>query len=65
MALNHAASNCLTEHCLLCEMGFLFDMLEKAEGQNCQATNFLKTFSCIPEGTVSLDHSDTIAYDLL
>lgn len=26
-------------------MGFLFDMLEKASGQNCQATNFLKTFS--------------------
>ncbi|KAK4940490.1 poly(A)-specific ribonuclease [Elasticomyces elasticus] len=28
-------------------MGFLFDMLEKAEGQNCQATNFLKTFSSL------------------
>lgn len=26
-------------------MGFLFDMLEKANGQNCQASNFLKTFS--------------------
>ena len=28
-------------------MGFLFDMLEKASGQNCQATNFLKIFSSL------------------
>jgi PAB-dependent poly(A)-specific ribonuclease subunit 2 len=39
--------------CLLCELGFLFDMLEKANGQNCQATNFLKTFS-------SLSHSASL-----
>jgi hypothetical protein len=32
-------------------MGFLFDMLDKAEGDNCQATNFLKTFHSIREGT--------------
>ena len=49
LALHHAATNCLHETCLLCEMGFLFDMLEKAEGQNCQATNFLKTFSNLPQ----------------
>ena len=30
-------------------MGFLFDMLEKAAGQNCQATNFLKIFSALPK----------------
>ena len=47
LALHHTASNCLFETCLLCEMGFLFDMLEKAGGQNCQATNFLKTFSSL------------------
>ncbi|KAI9715714.1 MAG: poly(A)-specific ribonuclease [Chrysothrix sp. TS-e1954] len=47
LALHHTASACLFETCLLCEMGFLFDMLEKAEGQNCQATNFLKTFSSL------------------
>ncbi|KAK4983206.1 poly(A)-specific ribonuclease [Elasticomyces elasticus] len=47
LALRHTASSCLYETCLLCEMGFLFDMLEKAEGQNCQATNFLKTFSSL------------------
>ena len=50
LALNHAATSCLNELCLLCEMGYLFDMLDKAEGQSCQATNFLKTFSSIPEG---------------
>ncbi|KAI1978164.1 poly(A)-specific ribonuclease [Ophidiomyces ophidiicola] len=44
-ALHHVSANCLSETCLLCEMGFLFDMLDKANGQNCQATNLLKTFS--------------------
>lgn len=45
ISLHHTASTCLYESCLLCELGFLIDMLEKAEGQNCQATNFLRTFS--------------------
>ncbi|KMQ44590.1 PAB-dependent poly(A)-specific ribonuclease subunit pan2 [Trichophyton rubrum] len=45
LALHHAATNCIYENCLLCEMGFLFDMLDKARGQSCQATNLLKTFS--------------------
>ncbi|EEH45016.1 PAB-dependent poly(A)-specific ribonuclease subunit PAN2 [Paracoccidioides brasiliensis Pb18] len=45
LALHHAATNCIYDNCLLCEMGFLFDMLDKANGQNCQATNLLKTFS--------------------
>ncbi|KAI9657825.1 MAG: poly(A)-specific ribonuclease [Alyxoria varia] len=48
LALQHTASPCLSEICLLCEMGFLFDMLEKASGQNCQATNFLKIFGTLP-----------------
>ncbi|MCJ1419496.1 poly(A)-specific ribonuclease [Xylographa parallela] len=51
VALHHTATTCLYETCLLCEMGFLFDMMEKAEGQSCQATNFLKTFSSIPEAS--------------
>lgn len=51
LALHHAASNCIYENCLLCEMGFLFDMLDKANGQNCQATNLLKTFSSFREAT--------------
>ena len=49
LALQHTATSCLNDTCLLCELGFLFDTLEKAEGQNCQATNFLKTFSSIPQ----------------
>jgi len=32
-------------------MGYLFDMLEKANGQNCQATNLLKTFSSFREAS--------------
>lgn len=48
LALFHTARSCLRASCLLCEMGFLFDMLEKADGQNCQATNFLKTLSALP-----------------
>ncbi|KAL3422025.1 PAB-dependent poly(A)-specific ribonuclease subunit PAN2 [Phlyctema vagabunda] len=44
LALQHTATGCVNELCLLCEMGFLFDMLEKAEGLICQATNLLKTF---------------------
>ncbi|KAF2001926.1 PAB-dependent poly(A)-specific ribonuclease-like protein subunit pan2 [Amniculicola lignicola CBS 123094] len=47
LALRHSASPCLYETCLLCELGFLMDMLEKAEGQNCQASNFLKTFGSL------------------
>lgn len=49
MALQHTATSCLNPLCLLCEMGFLFDMLEKAEGSICQATNLLKAFSNYPE----------------
>ncbi|KAF2453731.1 PAB-dependent poly(A)-specific ribonuclease subunit PAN2 [Lineolata rhizophorae] len=48
LALRHTATSCLYENCILCEMGFLIDMLEKASGQNCQATNFLRTLSGHP-----------------
>lgn len=51
IALHHAASSCIFENCLLCEMGYLFDMLDKANGQNCQATNLLKTFSSFREAS--------------
>ncbi|KAJ5129697.1 uncharacterized protein N7515_005736 [Penicillium bovifimosum] len=51
LALNHAAGSCIFEHCLLCELGYLFDMLEKANGQNCQATNLLRTFSSFREAS--------------
>ena len=45
LALHHTSRDCGFENCLLCELGFLIDMLEKAEGRQCQATNFLKNLS--------------------
>ncbi|EER41383.1 PAB-dependent poly(A)-specific ribonuclease subunit PAN2 [Histoplasma capsulatum H143] len=51
LALHHVATSCIYDNCLLCEMGFLFDMLDKANGQNCQATNLLRTFSGFREAT--------------
>ncbi|KAK4892404.1 poly(A)-specific ribonuclease [Elasticomyces elasticus] len=48
LVLKHTAKDCRYESCLLCELGFLIDMLEKAQGQNCQATNFLKALSKQP-----------------
>lgn len=50
LAMHHVASGCLSDMCLLCEMGFLFDMLEKAAGQSCQATNLYKTLGGLPDG---------------
>lgn len=61
-ALHHAASTCVAESCLLCELGYLFDMLEKAEGQKCHATNFLKAFSSQSEG-MSGQSSAAIGHD--
>ncbi|KAL7810030.1 ubiquitin carboxyl-terminal hydrolase domain-containing protein [Trichoderma aethiopicum] len=49
IALKHTATACISETCLLCELGFLFDMLQKAEGSICQATNMLKTLSRHPQ----------------
>ncbi|EMC99672.1 hypothetical protein BAUCODRAFT_119247 [Baudoinia panamericana UAMH 10762] len=48
LALKHTAQDCVYDSCLLCELGFLIDMLEKAQGQNCQATNFLKALTRQP-----------------
>ncbi|KAK4100548.1 hypothetical protein N658DRAFT_497289 [Parathielavia hyrcaniae] len=49
MALQHAATACVGDLCLLCELGFVFDMLQKAEGSTCQATNLFKTLSATPQ----------------
>ncbi|GAM89839.1 hypothetical protein ANO11243_078780 [Dothideomycetidae sp. 11243] len=49
LALHHTATSCLYDNCLLCEMGFLTDMLEKAGGMNCQASNFLKVYGNLPD----------------
>ena len=46
-------------------MGFLFDMLEKACGQNCQATNFLKTLSELPtSANLGIDENSNFARPL-
>ncbi|KTW27568.1 poly(A)-specific ribonuclease [Pneumocystis jirovecii RU7] len=45
LAVAHSVSSCAQEKCLLCEIGFLFKMLSDANGQNCQATNFLRVLS--------------------
>ncbi|OAA70544.1 Exonuclease, RNase T/DNA polymerase III [Cordyceps fumosorosea ARSEF 2679] len=59
LALRHAATSCLSETCMLCELGYLFDMLQKAEGSICQATNLLKTLSNQPQaGALGLLEED-------
>ncbi|USW48021.1 Putative ribonuclease H-like superfamily, exonuclease, RNase T/DNA polymerase III [Septoria linicola] len=49
ISLHHTARDCRLESCLMCELGFLIDMLEKASAPNCQATNFLKALSKQPD----------------
>jgi PAB-dependent poly(A)-specific ribonuclease subunit 2 len=57
LSLFHTAMACIRGDCMLCELGFLIDMLEKAGGQNCQASNFLKTFSGLPAGRIAFKYS--------
>lgn len=40
---------CARDTCLACELGFLFRMLDRAEGRNCQATNFLRAFRTLKD----------------
>lgn len=48
-ALNNLRHNTLDDKSLLSELGLLFDMLHKAQGRHCAATNFVKTLSAIPQ----------------
>ena len=50
LAKSHITTACQREHCLLCELGFVVRMLEDARGINCQAANFCKTISALPQG---------------
>ncbi|KAF9521074.1 hypothetical protein BS47DRAFT_1404191 [Hydnum rufescens UP504] len=43
LAKSHITTVCRTEHCLLCELGFVVRMLEDARGINLQARNFCVT----------------------
>ena len=49
LALQHAATACISDQCLLCELGYLSDMLQKAEGSTCQATNMFKCLTNHPQ----------------
>jgi PAB-dependent poly(A)-specific ribonuclease subunit 2 len=50
--LRVAAQNhlCTADHCLMCELGFLFHMLDLSTGDSpCQTKNFLRTLREIPQ----------------
>ncbi|KAI9255620.1 ubiquitin carboxyl-terminal hydrolase-domain-containing protein [Phascolomyces articulosus] len=49
VATSHIRSLCSHPKCFLCELGFLFRMLEASHGQNCQATNFCRTLTMSPK----------------
>ncbi|WFC99358.1 poly(A)-specific ribonuclease [Malassezia yamatoensis] len=48
-AIRHILMPCPNDQCLLCEAGFLFRMLEDANGCHCQSTTFARVFSNLPK----------------
>ncbi|ORY23812.1 ubiquitin carboxyl-terminal hydrolase-domain-containing protein [Naematelia encephala] len=62
VAKAHICVDCKKEHCLLCEAGFLFRMLEDARGINCQASNFSRAFSATPQASALglMDEGDKV-----
>ena len=48
LAKSHITTDCVREHCTMCEFGFVTRMLEDAKGKNCHTGNFCNTFGAIP-----------------
>ncbi|KAA1130755.1 poly(A)-specific ribonuclease [Puccinia graminis f. sp. tritici] len=57
VAESHIALSCTTQNCMLCELGFLFKMLDDAQGVNCQTSNFSRAFS-INQRAIALELMD-------
>ncbi|OAV97453.1 hypothetical protein PTTG_26056 [Puccinia triticina 1-1 BBBD Race 1] len=57
VAESHIALSCTTPNCMLCELGFLFKMLDDAQGVNCQTSNFSRAFS-INQRAIALELMD-------
>ncbi|KAJ2379265.1 poly(A)-specific ribonuclease [Coemansia sp. RSA 2607] len=49
VVLSHSATDCLETYCLSCQLGFLFRMLETADGASCHATQLLQVLADRPE----------------
>ncbi|MBW0476095.1 hypothetical protein O181_015810 [Austropuccinia psidii MF-1] len=64
VAESHITSDCSKLNCMLCELGFLFKMLDDAQGVNCQTSNFSKAFS-INQRAIALELMDHQHQDLL
>ncbi|RDB20983.1 PAB-dependent poly(A)-specific ribonuclease subunit PAN2 [Hypsizygus marmoreus] len=58
LAKSHISTNCLREHCLLCEIGFVARMLEDAKGINCQSSNFCKTVGVLAQASNAIELLD-------
>ena len=54
---SHITTSCRTEHCLLCEFGFVARMLEDAQGINVQARNFCVTVGRKQTGNTLLERT--------
>ncbi|PLW49838.1 hypothetical protein PCASD_01618 [Puccinia coronata f. sp. avenae] len=53
----HVGQPCTRGNCMLCELGFLFKMMEDAAGVNCQTSNFSRAFS-INQRAIALELMD-------
>ncbi|TRY64214.1 hypothetical protein TCAL_00495 [Tigriopus californicus] len=48
LTLNHT---CVRENCVVCELSFLFHMMDISPGIPCQSSNFLRALRTIPEAS--------------